>query len=272
MAAEWSTGAVSGERPAPWQTRKAVVVPLVFVGLLVVWQVAATWSGVPAYLLPAPIKIGHDLAVNIRRVVDNLWFTTIEIVVGYVLAVAASIPLALLIAYSRPAENIFYPPIIVLQIIPKIAIAPVFVIWFGFGIAPKLLIVVLLSFFPIVVAAVAGFKSVDPDVMDLARSTGAGQWRTFMKIRLPHALPSIFTGLKVAAAIAPTAAIVAEFVASDKGLGYLLLAYNGNLDTSMVFAVILVLSVVGLLVYYAVELIERYAIPWHVARLKRAAT
>ena len=135
-----------------------------------------------------------------------------------------------------------YPLIVFLQIVPKIAIAPLFIIWFGFGFLPKLLLVFLLSFFPIVVSSIAGFKSLDPDVMDLARSTGAGSWRLFLKIRLPQALPDIFTGLKVGAALAATAAVVAEFVASNKGLGYLLLEYNGNLETGMVFAVIIVLE------------------------------
>jgi NitT/TauT family transport system permease protein len=153
-----------------------------------------------------------------------------------------------------------------LQIVPKIAIAPLFIIWFGFGFMPKLLLVFLLSFFPIVVSSIAGFKSVDPDVMDLARSTGAGAWRLFAKIRLPQALPDIFTGLKVGAALAATAAVVAEFVASNKGLGYLLLEYNGNLETPMVFAVIIVLSLIGLAIYYAVEFLERITIPWHVSQ------
>jgi NitT/TauT family transport system permease protein len=129
-----------------------------------------------------------------------------------------------------------------------------------------LLIVFLLCFFPIVVASVAGFKSVDPDIMDFARTTGAGGLRMFLKIRLPQALPEIFTGLKVGAALSATAAVVAEFVASDRGLGYLLQQYNGNLETPMVFAIIVLLSVIGLAVYYVVELIERLVIPWHVSQ------
>jgi NitT/TauT family transport system permease protein len=163
-------------------------------------------------------------------------------------------------------ERTIYPLIVFLQIVPKIAIAPLFIIWFGFGFTPKLLLVFLLSFFPIVVAAIAGFKSIDEETMELARSTGASEWMIFRKIRLPHAMPSIFTGLKVAAALSSTAAVVAEFVASDKGLGYLLLQYNGDLETPMVFATIIVLSVVGLIVYYLVELIEKLAIPWHVSQ------
>jgi NitT/TauT family transport system permease protein len=192
--------------------------------------------------------------------------TTEEIVAGYVAAVAVSIPMAIGIAYSRVVERTIYPLIVFLQIVPKIAIAPLFIIWFGFGFTPKLLLVFLLSFFPIVVAAIAGFKSIDEETMELARSTGASEWMIFRKIRLPHALPSIFTGLKVAAALSSTAAVVAEFVASDKGLGYLLLQYNGDLETPMVFATIIVLSVVGLIVYYLVELIEKLAIPWHVSQ------
>jgi len=120
------------------------------------------------------------------------------------------------------------------------------------------------------VSSIAGFKAVDPDIMDFARTTGAGPWRLFAKIRLPQALPHIFTGLKVGAALAATAAIVAEFVASDSGLGYLLLQYNGQLETPMVFATIILLSVIGLIVYYAVELIEGFTIPWHVSRREPA--
>jgi NitT/TauT family transport system permease protein len=185
--------------------------------------------------------------------------------------VVVSIPLALAVAYSRFMEQAVYPVIVFLQIIPKIAIAPLFIIWFGFGFTPKLLLVFMLSFFPIVVSSLAGFKSADRDVMDFARTTGASSWRLFFKIRLPQALPHIFTGLKVGAALAATAAVVAEFVASDKGLGYLLLQYNGNIDTPMVFATIVLLSLLGLAIYYVVEIIERLAIPWHVSRQQTVA-
>jgi NitT/TauT family transport system permease protein len=199
-------------------------------------------------------------------VMASAWVTTQEILAGFALAVVVSIPLAAAISYSRFMENAVYPAIVFLQIVPKIAIAPLFIIWFGFGFTPKVLLVFLLSFFPIVVAAIAGFKSVDPDIMDFARTTGAGGWRLFAKIRLPQALPHIFTGLKVGAALSATAAVVAEFVASDKGLGYLLLQYNGQLETPMVFAIIVLLSLIGLAVYYAVEVVERLTIPWHVSQ------
>ena len=227
---------------------------------------AVRLSGIKEYLLPPPTKVWSEFCKRSDVVMGGAWVTTQEILGGYLLAVLVSIPLALAVAYSRFVENAVYPVVVFLQIVPKIAIAPLFIIWFGFGYTPKLLIVFLLCFFPIVVSSVAGFKAVDPDVMDFARTTGAGGWKMFVKIRLPQALPDIFTGLKVGAALSATAAIVAEFVASDKGLGYLLLQYNGNLETPMVFAIIFLLSLIGLAVYYTVEFIERHRHPWHVSQ------
>ncbi len=239
---------------------------LVFVLLFLLWEFAVRLTGIKEYLLPPPSRIWVEFMKRFDTVMASAWVTTTEILAGYALAVVVSIPLALAIAYSRFMEHAVYPVIVFLQIIPKIAIAPLFIIWFGFGFMPKLLLVFLLSFFPIVVSSIAGFKSLDRDVMDFARTTGAGGWRLFVRIRLPQALPQIFTGLKVGAALSATAAVVAEFVASDKGLGYLLLQYNGNLDTPMVFATIVLLSLIGVVVYYAVEIVERLAIPWHVSK------
>jgi NitT/TauT family transport system permease protein len=246
--------------------RKRGAALLIFALFFVLWEAAVRLLGIKEYLLPPPSKVWTEFLKRYDTVMASAWVTTQEILAGYALAVAVSIPLALTIAYSRFMENAVYPVIVFLQIVPKIAIAPLFIIWFGFGFTPKLLLVFLLSFFPIVVAGIAGFRSVDPDIMDFARTTGAGGWRLFAKIRLPQALPHIFTGLKVGAALAATAAVVAEFVASDKGLGYLLLQYNGQLETPMVFAIVVLLSLIGLAVYYAVELLERFAIPWHVSQ------
>ena len=245
---------------------------VIFLLLFLLWEWAVKLFGIKEYLLPPPSKVWTEFLKRSDLVMDSAWVTTQEILAGYALAVAVSVPLALSIAYSRFMENAVYPVIVFLQIIPKIAIAPLFIIWFGFGFTPKLLLVFLLSFFPIVVSSIVGFKSVDPDVMDFARTTGAGGWRLFLKIRLPQALPHIFTGLKVGAALSATAAVVAEFVASDKGLGYLLLQYNGQMETPMVFAIVVLLSLIGLAVYYAVEVIERLTIPWHVSQRDGAAT
>lgn len=250
---------------AGWLARRAGVL-VVFALLFLLWEHAVRIFGIKEYLLPPPSKIWAEFLKRSAATLDAAWVTSQEILGGYALAIVVSIPLALAVVRYRFVENAVYPVVVFLQIIPKIAIAPLFIIWLGFGFVPKLLIVFLLCFFPIVVASVAGFKSVDPEVMDFARSTGARGWRLFFRIRLPQALPEIFTGLKVGAALSATAAVVAEFVAADKGLGYLLQQYNGNLETPMVFAIIVLLSLIGLVVYYAVELIERLVIPWHVSQ------
>jgi NitT/TauT family transport system permease protein len=267
------TALATGDTSAPgraasltvWLRRRAAPL-IVFALLFVLWESAVHLTGIKEYLLPPPSKVWSEFLKRYDTVMGGAWVTTQEIIAGYLLAIVVSIPLALAVAYSRFVETAIYPVVVFLQIIPKIAIAPLFIIWFGFGFTPKLLLVFLLSFFPIVVASIAGFKSVDPEIMDFARTTGAGGWKMFLKIRLPQALPDIFTGLKVGAALSATAAVVAEFVASDRGLGYLLLQYNGNLDTPMVFAIIVLLSLIGLAVYYLVEIIERIAIPWHVSQ------
>jgi len=253
-----------------WLQRRVGVL-IVFAALFLLWEFAVHLFGVKEYLLPPTSKVWTEFMKRYTIVMPSAWVTLQEIIAGYLLAVIVSVPMALVVARSAFIERAVYPVIVFLQIIPKIAIAPLFIIWFGFGFAPKLLLVFLLSFFPIVVSSLAGFKSADRDVMDFARTTGASDWRLFFRIQLPQALPHIFTGLKVGAALAATAAVVAEFVASDKGLGYLLLQYNGNIDTPMVFATIVLLSLLGLAVYYVVEIIERIAIPWHVSQQQTAA-
>ncbi len=262
-------GAAAGD--GAWLRRRLGPL-LVFALLLVVWEFGVELAGIRAYLLPPPSTIWVNFLQRWEIVLNGAIVTTQAIVGGYLLAVAVSVPLAVAVAKSRFVEDAVYPVIVFLQIVPKIAIAPLFIIWLGFGYAPKLLIVFLLCFFPIVVASVAGFKSVDPEIRDFARTTGAAPWKMFLKIELPQALPDIFTGLKVGAALAATAAVVAEFVAADRGLGYLLLQYNGQFQTPMVFAIIIVLSLIGLAVYYVVEFLERLVIPWHVSQRPAGVT
>jgi len=238
---------------------------LTFAGFLLAWEVFVIISGIKPYILPAPTHILAAMWAKFPRLASAAAFTVQPMLLGYLLAVVLGVLMALGIAFSRRIEGVVYPLLVFFQIIPKIAVAPLFIIWFGFGLSPKVLLVFLLSFFPVVVSAITAFRSVDSDIMDLSRSTGASRLRTFWKVQLPHAMPTLFTGFKVAAALASTAAVVAEFVASDKGLGFLLLEFNGALDTTMTFATIVVLSVLGLALYGMVELIERFTIPWHVS-------
>jgi len=237
-----------------------------FAVLFTVWEISAHVFKIPKYILPPPTAIWADLMKRYPRMIDAAFATTSEIVLGFLIAIVVSIPLAIVVSYSRPIERMIFPILIALQIIPKIAIAPLFIVWFGFGMMPKLLLVFLLSFFPILVSSITGLKSVPTDILDLARSTGSSELMVFRKIRLPHSLPAIFTGLKVAATLATTAAIVAEFVASDKGLGYMLLEFNGNLETGMVFATVIGLSLIGIILYAMVEFVERNVVSRHVSQ------
>lgn len=234
--------------------------------VLIAWELAVWVFKVPDYLLPPPTQVVAELGKRWPRILANAWVTGLEIVGGFAIAIAVSLPLAMGIAFSPWMARNIYPLIVTLQVIPKIAIAPIFVIWFGLGWGSKLTLVFLLCFFPMLVNAVAGFRGINPEIMDFARSTGASWLRLFWRIRLPSALPAIFTGLRIGAVNAVTGAVVAEFVASDQGLGYLLLEYNGNLLAAAVFATVIVLSAIGLSVYYTVEALERWALPWHVAQ------
>lgn len=241
-----------------------------FVVVFALWEFCAWAFDVPAYILPPPTQIWADFWNQHVRILDGARITSSQIVLGYILSIVISIPLAVMVSYSPKIERAILPIIVALQIVPKIAIAPLFIIWFGFGLAPKLLLVFLLCFFPIMVSATTGLRSVPQDILDLARSTGTSELMVFRKIRLPYAMPNIFTGLKVAATLATTAGIVAEFVASDRGLGYMLLEYNGNLETGLVFATIILLSFIGVTLYSIVEFVERRVVSWHVSQRNQA--
>lgn len=241
-----------------------------FIGFLLLWETASRLLHLPGYILPPPSDIIVGMVTRWRSLLGAAWYTAQPMLAGFAVAVVLGIAIALAIAFSRTMQGLLYPLLVFLQIVPKIAVAPLFIIWFGFGETPKILLVFLLSFFPVVVAAITAFRSIEPEIMELARSTGAGRLRIFRMVQLPHALPALFGGIKVAAALSSTAAVVAEFVASDKGLGYLLLSYNGDLNTTMSFAAIFVLSAMGLALYGMVELMERIAIPWHVSRRRVA--
>ena len=251
---------VGGAFAAHWRTI------LSFALLLVAWEGLVRLLGVKLYILPPPSSVLVTLWTKWGTIGVAAWYTAQPMLIGYGFAVLVGVALALSFAVSRLIESIVYPQIVFLQIIPKIAIAPLFMIWFGYGLTSKVLIVFLLSFFPVVVSAVQAFRSMDPDILDLARITGASPVRMFFKVQVPHALPTMFTGFKVAAALASTAAVVAEFVSSDRGLGYLLVDYTNRFDTPGVFAAILVLSIMGLALYATVEAIERISIPWHVSQ------
>ena len=233
---------------------------------LTVWEICIWVAKIPAYILPPPSDILVEIWTRQNRYLVAADYTLRPMLLGFAAAVIIGIALALIVNFSRRAEQTLFPLLVFFQIVPKIAVAPLFIIWFGFGLFPKVLLVFLLSFFPVVVSSITAFKSVDPDILDLARTTGANSWKRFTRVQLPHALPTIFTGVKVASALSATAAVVAEFVASDRGLGNMLLEANGNLNTTMAFGAVFVLTLLGFALYAAVELVERISIPWHVSQ------
>jgi ABC-type nitrate/sulfonate/bicarbonate transport system permease component len=191
------------------------------------------------------------------------WTTVKEILLGYAVAVAAGVGIAMVVATSRLVERALYPWLVASQMVPVPAIAPIVVIWTGFDIRPKLIVIALVTFFPIAVNTIDGLKSTDPELLDLLRTLGAGRWRRFRVAALPSAMPFLFSGLRVGAALAVIGAVFAEWVGSASGLGYLILTFNQQAATAEMFACIVVLTVIGLALFFAVGVAERLALPWY---------
>jgi len=236
---------------------------------LAIWEAAVAVLKVPAYLLPPPTEIVRVFINDFAKLAFHGWVTAYEMLLGYALAVAIGIPLAIAITSSERFDRFVMPQMLFFQVVPKVAIAPLFLVWFGVGALPKVLVAFLISFFPIVIDAAVGLRSMSTEMRDLARSMGASRLQVFAQFRLPTSLPYLFSGLKVAATLAVAGAVVGEFVGADKGLGYLLLVTNSNLETALMFATLFALTFIGLAFFYAVEFLEALLIPWHVTHRVR---
>jgi NitT/TauT family transport system permease protein len=230
---------------------------------LAVWEYLVSIIKVPAYLLPPPSAVLLALVNDWQVIYVNMKPTVLAILAGFALSVVVGVPIAVLIVFSRFAERVLYPPMVASQAIPKVAIAPLFIVWMGYGLLPKVWIAFLIAFFPVVIDTVIGLRSVPPEMLQLGRSMGGGTLRVFLKLRLPSALPNIFAGMKVAITLAVVGAITGEFVGSQAGLGYLLTSASGQMDTALVFAVLVTISVIAIVLFALVEAVERMAIPWH---------
>ena len=261
---ERSISTTTGEHGWLWGKLDRYAVPLALaIVLLVVWEFGVKFAKVPAYLLPPPSAIFGSLVNDWKVIYLNIFPTLVAILGGFALSVIIGIPLATVIVFSRFAERVLYPPMIASQAIPKVAIAPLFVVWMGFGVMPKVWIAFLIAFFPVVIDTVIGLRSVQPEMLHLGRSMGGGTLRVFLKLRLPNALPNIFAGLKVAITLAVVGAITGEFVGSQSGLGYLLTSASGQMDTALVFAVLVTISVIAMILFTIIEAVEKKVIPWH---------
>ena len=241
-----------------------VLIPTaVMVVLLLIWQGAVAAFHIPGYLLPAPTTIQRTLFNERGQLFSQSIPTLIETLGGFAMSIPIGIGLAVLIVASRPIERAVYPLLVASQVVPKVALAPLLLVWFGFGLLPKILITFLIAFFPIVIETAVGLKSVPVEMLDLARSMGSSRSQVFWRFRLPHALPNIFGGLKVGITLSVIGSIVGEFVGADRGLGYLLTVSIGRLDTALLFAAIVVLVVIGVVLYGVVDFVERATVKWH---------
>ncbi len=232
----------------------------------VLWWLVTALGWMKPYLIPSPGSVLSEFHDHAGLLAKHSAITLVETAIGFVVAAIVGLVCAIAIVYSRGVERTLYPLLLAAQVVPKIAIAPLFVVWLGFGIAPKILVAVLIAFFPVVISGVAGLRSVDPELLDLAATMGAKPWDSFAKIRFPHAMPHIFAGLKVAVTLAVVGAVVGEFVGANSGLGYIVMSSNGNLNTPQLFAALIAMSLIGIVLFVVLEVAERFAIPWRTAR------
>lgn len=234
--------------------------------IVVLWELCVRVFKIPPYLVPKP----WDVMLAFRNEGDMLLAqaipTTIATVGGFALSALIGIPLAMLIAGSRTVEAYLYPLLVFSQSIPKVAVAPLFVVWFGFGMTPKVISAFLLGVFPVVVAGVQGFKSVEPDMRDLARAMKASWLQTFTMVNLPHATPAIFAGLKVSVTLAVVGAVVGEFVGANSGIGFVLQRSIGNFELPTMFAALVILALIGVILFWIIDLTERLLVPWHASQ------
>ena len=240
-----------------------VIEPLLwFAGLLLIWQILVRVLQVPIFVLPAPTDFLADLIEERHRLFLHGLITTKLILYGFVAGALPGIILGYLIAKFRLAEQILYPIVVFIQGLPKITLAPLMLVWFGFADTPKVILTGLITFFPVLVDSVTGFKSIDPRQYYLSRSVGASWWQTFRLFELPSAAPSIFSGLRITIVIAVTVVIVVEWLNSQNGLGYLVLRAMDGPNTPFLFAILFVASLIGVLLSFGVAFLERILLPW----------
>lgn len=265
------------DRAAPGGAARAgtiashVLPPLLFaIAVLAIWQVGVRVANVEETTLPAPTEVFSAMWDIRQLLLDNSWVTIKEILIGYAGAIVLGVGLAVLVCSSQLVERALYPWLVVSQMVPIPAIAPILVIWTGFDIRPKVIVIALVSFFPIAVNTIDGLKSTEPELLNLLKTLGAGRWKRFRTAQLPSALPFLFSGLKIGAALAVIGAVFGEWVGADGGLGYLILTLNNQVATSEMFATIIVLAAIGIALFGLVRLLERLLLPWYHAGRKES--
>jgi ABC-type nitrate/sulfonate/bicarbonate transport system permease component len=265
LISRWSRRRVDSGHRGRLRRWITTIVPPLFVAIVVIggWQAYVAITNINEILLPPPSRVGSALWSDKSLLASDAWVTIREIVYGYLLAVVLGVSLAILIHASRTAERALYPWLVVSQMVPIVAVAPIFVLWTGFDIRPKLMVIALVCFFPIAVNTIDGLRAVEPELLNLLRTLGASRFQRFRMARAPAALPFVFSGLKVAAAFSVLGAVFGEWVGANAGLGYEILILNNQSATADMFAVIAVLSAVGIAMFALVASAERLALPWY---------
>ncbi len=221
------------------------------------------WSfGWQAFILPSPAEVARELWDQRSFLPGQAWTTVVETLEGFAIAIGVGVALAVLIAYSRALERSLYPVLVALNAVPKLALAPILVLWMGFGTGPKVAMVVLLCVFPIVLSTATGLTSTAAELDELVRSLSASELQAFRKVRFPAALPHIFVGLKVGISLAVIGAVIGEFVGATRGLGYVIVASGQNADTTLAFASIALLAALSVVLFYSLVALERWLVPW----------
>jgi len=247
--AQKSSGGGSWLRRVPW-----LAPVLTLVVLVIAWEIVVRAAEIPQFLLPAPSAVWDSMVANWDVLMKHTWITLLETLIGFVASVVIGVAFAVVMVMWPLAGAAVFPILVASQVIPKVAVAPLLVVWIGTGVTTSSLIAFVMAFFPVVVNATLGMKSVNDSSIDLLHSMRATSWQVFRFLRFPNALPHIMTGMQLAVAFAIVGAIVGEFVGSASGLGYLLIVTQGNLRTDLLFADLVVLTVLGLVLYYGVEL------------------
>ena len=230
--------------------------------LLMLWEVAVRKLGIRSIILPPPSEIIEAIFDRRELLLAHLWPSLYLTILGFALSVVGGILVAVVITYSSTLRRGLYPIIVVSQVVPKISIAPLFIVWFGTGTMSSLLLAFLIAFFPMTINSALGFQSIDEDIHRMARTFMGSRWQIFWKIRMPNALPYIFSGMKISITLAIIGVIVSEFVASQEGIGYLIKLAGGLLDTPLMMAAIAVLSLSGLALYGLIVLAEQRSVYW----------
>jgi NitT/TauT family transport system permease protein len=272
MATPAESESISAPRASPRGDRwgrgalLAIALPsITLVVLLLLWDWAVVHFQIPSTLLARPMDVAAELAYGLKSgtLVVHTWVTLQEVFYGFALGAFAGFVLGAVVAESTWTRLALYPFLVAFQMIPKVAIAPLFIIWLGYGVSSKVAFTASITFFPVVINTIAGLRSVDSEVLEMMRVFRATPWQAFYRVKLKFALPYLFASLEVAMVLSVIGAIVAEFVGATKGLGYLILQEMHKLETARVFAVLIVLSVVGVILSWIIRVIAKAALFWH---------